>query len=96
MKHESPPFVGELIVIVLAIALIMAGCALSKGCERADATERPPAPLQIDTYASKGGYDAIRRVYDATTGHTWWVLEREIGRQSQHVVLDTAGTEAHG
>ena len=75
--------------VAIALALCMAGCT-------AQATEDwPPSPLQTTTYKRRVGNDTYYDVkyYDATTGHTWWVVDVN---NTDCVVLDTAGTEPIG
>lgn len=70
-----------------ALALAMTGCMAQTE------QELPPSPLQTTTYERTHGDHTHQDVkfYDATTGHTWWLVDDEVGRK---VVLDTAGTEA--
>lgn len=79
-----------------AIAALFAGCA-DAGYADTSHPDLPPCPLEVDTYrreTSTFTYTDMR-VYDCTTGHTWWLLDT--GHSSpRYVVLDTAGTEDVG
>ena len=75
------------IAVVIATALVcgLTGCAADGGMM---VDEDPPAPLQTRTYdmeLEELPWKATK-VYDATSGDSWWLLRRE--NTSNYVVLD--------
>lgn len=73
--------------IAIALALCMAGCATQ-------ATENlPPSPLRTTRYVRNESYGTYYdiKIYDTTTGHTWWLIN-----YGNMFVLDTAGTQSIG
>jgi len=73
--------------VAIALALCMAGCT-------AQANENlPPSPLRTTLYVRNEGYGTHYdlKIYDTTTGHTWWVIDH-----GKTFVLDTAGTQSIG
>ncbi len=81
-----------MLVLIVAITLIVTGCA--QNGQRTDelcVDENPPAPLQARTYDMEldGGPWKATKVYDATSGHSWWLLRRE--NTGSYVVLEVGG-----
>ena len=88
---------------VLAVALLAALVCGLTGCaqngQRTDelvVDENPPAPLQTRTYDAEidGEKWTATKVYDATSGRSWWLLRRE--NTSNYLVLEGGGNVSVG
>ena len=88
------------LALAAATALVcgMTGCAVEEKSPDGSLVvdENPPAPLQTRTYdmeADGYGWKATK-VYDATSGRSWWLLRRE--NTSAYVVLEVGGNVSVG
>lgn len=80
-----------MLVLIVAVTLIVTGCAASGQAEELVVDENPPAPLQTRTYDMEMDKHPWRatKVYDATSGRSWWLLRRE--NTHDYVVLEGGG-----
>ena len=82
------------LAVAIATALVcgLTGCA-QNGQRTGELVvdENPPAPLQTRTYDMElDGYGwTATKVYDATSGRSWWLLRRV--NSSNYIVLEVGG-----
>lgn len=90
VTEVTESFVRAVAIIVLVGFIFVLIVFLTQNTDvEAKMEERayPSAPLSESYYKFNG--ETVRKIYDATSGHTWWILE-------DGTVLDTAGTESLG
>lgn len=74
------------VALICALATSLCSCSADKG----NTEEHPPAPLQSTTYDMEidGETWTATKVYDTTTGGSWWMLHKEY--TGKYVVLEGA------